>query len=328
MARINTVTGPIQPSELGPCNLHEHVLWSSPGWEYSPEAFQALDRPRVFELIAEKLRDFRSLGGSAIVDLSGIGLGRDARFYSDLSRETGVHIIACTGLWGQPKVWAYFRHRDLDYHESVFVDELTRGIGDTGIRAGIIKVGNSEGIMKHVWGDLEPDGFTPYEELVYRAAARAARRTGAAVTTHGARWAERQAEILLEEGLDPSRIIIGHLDAAYAIDLDRDERLLRQGMRIGYDHIGTESWSNMPYAIGDDRRAELVATMVRRGYARQLVISCDTNGWSVGLSYRKTQQHTYVHLLRSFVPRLQQMGVSDSAIETMLIETPREVLAF
>jgi len=87
-------------------------------------------------------------------------------------------------------------------------------MGTTTVKAGVIKVGNSG------------DRFTSLEEMTYRAAARASKRTGAAIVTHGTQFARRQAEILLEEGADPARVIISHLDAAYALDLTRDKELV------------------------------------------------------------------------------------------------------
>ena len=97
-------------------------------------------------------------------------------------------------------------------------------MGTSTVRAGVIKVGNSG------------DRFTRLEEMTYRAAARASRRTGAAIVTHGTQFAKKQAEILLDEGADPTRVIISHLDAAYALDLQRDKDLARKGFYIGYDH--------------------------------------------------------------------------------------------
>jgi phosphotriesterase-related protein len=86
MAKVYTVLGPIDPNEVGVCDMHEHVLWNSPGWEFSPEAFEHFDRPSVFEKIQADLLDYKSLGGQTIVDVSGIGMGRDVDFYADLSR--------------------------------------------------------------------------------------------------------------------------------------------------------------------------------------------------------------------------------------------------
>lgn len=317
MATVHTVLGPIEPSELGVCDMHDHILWSSPGWEHSPDARMHFDRPSVFAKIEGDLRDFRALGGRTVVDVSGIGMGRDVPFYADLSRETGVHIVACTGFWAERKILMYFRTRGLDHLTELLVHELTRGIGTTDVPAGIVKVGTSR------------DTITPLEELTFRAAARASRRTGAAVTTHGVHLAERQAEIFLEEGADPTRIVIGHLDDKTGIDLERDKRIARQGFNLGYDHIGIDpAWSAAYYAMPDERRADLVVAMIEAGFLDQIVVACDTNGWSIGLVHRGTPRSTYAHLLRSWVPLLRSRGVTDRQIETLLVATPRRILPF
>ncbi len=184
------------------------------------------------------------------------------------------------------------------------------------VKAGVIKVGNSG------------DRFTPLEEMTYRAAARASKRTGAAIVTHGTQWVRKQAEVLLDEGADPSRVVISHLDAAYAMDLERDKELGRKGFYLGYDHIGLEEWSPMPYAMPDQKRVDLVMEMIRAGFLKQIVLANDTNGWSIGLVHRGTPKNTYAHLLRSFVPKLLKAGLTEEQIDTILVETPEKVLPF
>lgn len=315
MTKVYTVLGPIEPSAVGICDMHEHVLWNTPGWDYSPEAFQHFDRPTVFEKIKADLADYQSLGGRTIVDVSGIGIGRDVQFYADLSRETGVHIVACTGFWAERKILPYFALRDLDFMTELFVHEVTRGMGTTDVRAGIIKVGTSR------------DEMTPLEEQTFRAAARASKRTGVAITTHGVNLAERQVEVLLDEGVDPSRVVIGHLEDGTAIDLERDKQLGKQGFYLGYDHIGiVPEWSPMHYAIPDEQRANVVIAMIEAGFLEQIVLACDTNAWSVGLVHRGTPKSTYAHLLRSWVPLLKSRGITDAQIDTMLVETPKKIL--
>ncbi len=315
MPQVNTVLGPLHPAEIGVCSLHEHLLWSDPGWEFSPQAHEVFDAPRVFEKVYNDLVDFKRAGGRTIVDCSGIGLGRDPELYASWSRYSGVNVVCCTGFWAKDKILPYFAERDLDYMTELMTHELTVGMGTSSIRAGAIKVGNSR------------DGTWPLEEQTYRAAARASRKTGAAIITHGVNFAERQVEVLLEEGADPSRVLISHLDAAYSLDFKRDLRIAEQGFFIGYDHIGTDpDWSSQPYGMKDERRVELVTRMIQAGHLEGIVLANDTNAWSVGLAHRGTPLHTFSHLLRSFVPMLERAGVTDQQIHTMLVETPRGLL--
>jgi predicted metal-dependent phosphotriesterase family hydrolase len=322
MPHVNTVLGEIHPEQLGVTNLHEHLLWSTPGWEFTPNAKSHYDPPKVFEKVYNDLVDFKSAGGSTIVDCSGIGIGRDPELYAIWSRQSGVNVVACTGLWAEEKILPYFVERyntkgmdfTIDFMADIFVRELTSGMGSTNIKAGVIKVGNSK------------DKFTPIEEASYRAAARASKKTGAGIITHGVNFAKKQAEILMKEGVDPSRVIISHLDAAYSLDSSRDKDLAKQGFYIAYDHIGTEAWSPQPYAMPDEKRVQLVLDILKAGYVENLVISCDTNAWTIGLAHRVTPNHTFSHLERKFIPMLLKAGVSKEDIDTMTVRTPKKFL--
>lgn len=315
MAQVNTVLGPIHPAEVGVCSLHEHLLWSEPGWEFSPQAHEVFDPPAVFAKVYRDLVEWRRAGGRTLVDCTGVGIGRDPELYAAWSRYSGVNVVACTGFWAQEKILPYFAERDIDYMVELMVHELTVGMGTSAIRAGAIKVGNSR------------DAMWPLEERTYRAAARASRRTGAAIITHGVAFAERQAELLLEEGVDPSRVLISHLDAAYSLDFERDLRIAKRGFYVGYDHIGTDpEWSPQPYAMKDERRVELVVRMVEAGQLERVVIACDTNSWSIGLAHRATPRHTFAHLVNGFVPMLTAAGISGEQLRVMLVETPRRFL--
>src|SRR5262245_4176365 len=143
MSKVNTVLGPIEPGAVGRCDMHQHVIFNTPGWEFTPYAVEHFDKPRVFDKISADLLDFKAAGGGTLVDCSGIGIGRDVQFYADLARETGVNIVACTGFWAERKILTYFAVRDVDYLTELFVHEVTVGMGTTSIPAGIIKVGSS-----------------------------------------------------------------------------------------------------------------------------------------------------------------------------------------
>jgi phosphotriesterase-related protein len=121
--------------------------------------------------------------------------------------------------------------------------------------------------------------------------------------------------------------VISHLDAAYNLNYQRDVRIAKQGFYIGYDHIGTDpDWSPQPYAMKDTIRVEMVKRIVDDGLVEHLVLANDTNAWSVGLTHRGTPEHTFAHLLRSFVPALLAAGVTHQQVHTMLVDTPRNLL--
>jgi phosphotriesterase-related protein len=197
----------------------------------------------------------------------------------------------------------------------LFYHELIKGMAAPGfirtkIKAGIVKAGCS-------W-----DQITWAEELALRGAAMAAKRAGVTVIANGINQAQRQLEIMLEEGLEPNRIIIGHCDDGRAIDLERDREMARKGAYVAYDHIGWED-ASVPHSIPDEQRVELVKAMIEAGFTEHVILSCGAIGYALGVPQPK---HSFAHLLKSFVPRLKKAGVTDSAIDTILRENPKRIL--
>lgn len=319
MKKVNTVLGPISPEQVGTTSMHEHVVWAKAGWQYALEAHEIYDPPEVFKRLYDALTDYQKAGGQTIVDCSGVCMGRDVELYACLSRASGVNIVACTGFWAQENLVPYFLSKEIDYLQDMFTRELTRGMGSTNVKAGFIKVGNGK------------QGIRPFEENTYRAAARVSRETGAAIITHGINFAMQQVEMLLEEKVDPERVVISHCDAAYNLNFERDQEIARKGFYIGYDHIGYEpEWSSMPYAMSDAKRIALCKAFIDAGYAKNLVISCDAEpcriGWEAPGAPAASQG--YAHLLRNFVPRLKAQGVSEETLHLLLVETPQKILPF
>ncbi len=315
MAYVQTITGRIHPDQMGVTAMHEHLLWGPPGWELDPEWFHSV--PKIVEKCCMDLLDYKDQGGLTFVDVSGLGLGRDIEMYRMLASATGINIVACTGFWAQRGVLPYFQVKDIDYHEELFIKEITEGMGTTKAKAGIIKVGHGR------------TGISAYEEMTFRAAARAAKKTGAAVTTHGVECAYEHCQILLSEGLDPERIIIGHLDGAHARDLERDKRIGKTGVWLGYDHCTTcKTWSPTWYSCSDEERADLVKHMIDAGFEKQIIVSADVNsialGWGRSAPY--IGRTTVGDLLRWFVPKLHRVLLSEETIYKLLVENPRRAL--
>ncbi len=175
MTRINTVLGAIAPAELGFVAIHEHIGYGMPGCELDSRWWKSPE-DRYAETVP-KLRTFHEnampWGAATFVDATGICNGRDLDYYKSLSEKTGVHIIASTGFVGGDTALPFFERASVEYLTDQFIHELSVGIGNSGAKAGIIKVGVSRGFkMKDL--DLR----------IYRAAARASRATGAPIFTH------------------------------------------------------------------------------------------------------------------------------------------------
>ena len=301
--RVMTVTGPIEGEQLGITLPHEHIIVDL---RHSLSGFDAILNDA--DLAVDEVRVFHKAGGRSIVEVSNGPMGRDAQALRRVSDETGVHIVAATGFHTENYFPPYVYELSTNKLADLLVDELTRGIDGTDIRAGIIaEIGTRR------------DHLTPAEERAFRAAARANRRTGAAIYTHT--YLEQlipdQLEILTDEGVDPGRVIIGHLGDQR--DFDRLRSVAASGVYLGIDHIGATVHQT------DRQRARTVAQLVRDGFLSQILLSHDICMKSSLHWYGGTG---YDYLLTQFVPLLLSEGLTDFDVHTMLAENPRRALAF
>ncbi len=177
---VQTVTGAIDLAKLGFTLSHEHICAASAGlWQAWPELFGG--RAQLVRIAVEQLRQARDEGIDTLIDVTTIDLGRDVRLLEEVSRKSGLQVIACTGHWLDPS--RSMNARTVEELTEFFVREIERGIEGTDIRAGIIKVANG--------GMIDAFG-----EKLLRAAARASKATGVPITTHspgGDRVGEKQA---------------------------------------------------------------------------------------------------------------------------------------
>src|SRR6476661_8416394 len=228
MTKVNTVLGTIPAEELEIVAVHEHIGYGMPGSELDTKWWKSPEQ--AYEETVPKLRKFRDYGGGTFVDATGICNGRDVDYYKSLSRKTGVHIVACTGFVGGDTALPHFSRASVDYLAKVFIHEITVGIGTTGAKAGVIKVGVSRG-----------GRMTDLDKRIYRAAARAALSTGVPILTHLAIDAENAIAIFHEEGLPLDRVLFGHVDDGVNADKTRDTWIAEQGGRVGFDTFGYET---------------------------------------------------------------------------------------
>ena len=304
---IQTVNGTIDSGELGRTLMHEHLVAGLTGWETEPLSAS----PERRELIAkcvDRIEEMRSGGFSSMLDPCPMDLGRDVTIAAEVAARTGFNIIVATGLYNAELGAPYWRLRqtfDPDMHlrlAELFVAELTEGVGDTGLRAGVIKVATGIGVI------------TPYERAVLEAAAIASNETDAPITTHtDAVLGDEQAAILKSFGVPSHRIIIGHCcgsrDHAY------HKRIVDEGTYIGFDRFGSYD-----YATDEDRLASLVA-ILRTGAVRQVIVSHDSLVCSRGLPGVVT--HSPLTFTRKIAPMLQAYGFSDEEVDIMLVENPK-----
>ncbi len=309
MAHVQTVLGPIPPEDLGFTLPHEHTqiaLWHIPSsWDYWQ---LTRDEP----VILAELARFKALGGSGLVDVTPAGMQRDPEWLRGLATASGLHIVMGAG-WYRDAYYpaeALIDRRSVDDLADELVREATDGVGESGIRPGII-------------GEIGTDKpwVAPSEERVHRAAARASRRTGLAITTHAVMSAVGQAQLTIfeEEGADPARVIIGHADS-YP-NLDHYLEILRRGANLEFDFLGMSF--NAVERHGEGRVVERLLELLSRGHVDRVLLSQDVCHDS---QLKRYDGHGYVYLQEMFLPRLRAAGVSDADIETMTVSNPKRLL--
>ena len=310
MPHVQTVLGPVDPAELGFTLPHEHTqiaLWHIPArWDYWQ---LTRDEP----LILEELASFRAAGGGSIVDLTMPSVGRDPAWLAGLARASGLNIVMGCG-WYRGAYYppeTLIDRRSVDDLADELVGEATEGVHGTGIRPGII-------------GEIGTDKpwISALEERVHRAAARAARRTGLAITTHSvlSPVGLEQLRLFEDEGADPGRVVIGHSDS-YP-HLDHYLAIIERGASIEFDFLGMSFTPAERH--GEARIVELLCDLLSKGFAEHILLSQDVCHDS---QLRRYGGNGYTYLADTFLPRLREAAVSDAEIETMTVANPRRLLS-
>jgi len=304
-----TVSGPIPPDKLGFTLPHEHTgisLWHIANrWDY-------WELTADDDLITEELREFRRRGGGTLVDLTPPGVGRDPHRLRKLAGATGLNIVMGTGWYREAyyPIEALIERRTVDDLAAEMVRELEHGVGESGIRPGII-------------GEIGTDKpwVSALEERVHRAAARAATQTGIAITTHGVHSAVglAQLRIFTEEGVDPSRVVIGHADSYH--DLDFYLSVLDAGANLQFDFLGHRF--GVEEAL-EPRLVETIVELLERGFGEQILLSQDV---CHNRQLKANGGFGYVYLQQHFLPTLRTAAVGEGEIRQMTIDNPARILS-
>ena len=339
---IQTVLGPISPSELGPTTTHEHLYidfsfmlrpaQDSPSKELAdvPIALENLgwirrnyysNRSNLqlmdLDTTIKEVGMYRNAGGGAIVDATTIGIGRRPDALVRISQETGVHIIMGAGFYVGAVHPDDMDERSVEDLALQIVSEITEGVGDSGIMAGII------GEVGCTWP------LTANERKSLAASAIAQRETGAAILIHPGRHPDAPSEILglLENsGADISRVIMGHLDRT-VFEFGALRNIAESGCYLEWDLFGNEG-SHYPLAEidmpSDAQRLDFIRRIADAGYSDRVVI-----GQDICTKHRlvKYGGHGYGHILENIVPKMRRRGFSEDEIRAITVDNPASILA-
>jgi phosphotriesterase-related protein len=342
-----TVNGPVPKEALGVTLTHEHffldIRWAAPT---STEATQTAlrDEPVTMhrlgalkrnpntmrdnlflsdpDLAAAEVMEYRKAGGRSIVDQSSIGTGRSPRAIRNLANQTGINVIMGCGFYLHGGLPASIIDETEARLVEMVVEEIRSGVGDTGVRAGII-------------GEI---GIRPaiedWERKSLRVAAQAHRETGLPISVHvqavptipgftDSPNGLAVLDLLEKNGVRPEKVIISHTDAR--IHMDYMKAIMDRGAYAEMDHVGKEFYiDSADFVMATDRdRVDAIAELVRSGYARRLLISQDIcfktelvayGGWG------------YAHILNNVVPMMVRRGIGRDAIHTIMVSNPADVL--
>lgn len=333
---IRTVDGDMDPDDIGPTLMHEHVIC-----DITPPALAASGAPaveitleNVWEIrhhwcchmgnnqltdeataVAELAR-LRDAGGSVVVDVTTAGIKPSPAALRRIARASGVAIVAGCGCYTEEFLDPAVADQSVDALAGTMIRAIAEGFDGTDLRAGIIgEIGCS-------------DNWTVLERRVMGAAVVAQRETGAAITVHPGRRAAAPAEVaayVAAKGGDVERTIIGHIDRTI-FDDDTLFRLADSGCVIEYDFFGIEQ-AHYPFQDidlpNDGIRLKALRRLINRGHLDQILMSHDI---CTRTRLRRFGGHGYAHILENVVPMMRRRGFDAAEIDCILVANPRRLL--
>jgi phosphotriesterase-related protein len=317
---VNSVLGPISPSKLGSTLMHEHFVFSYPGWE-ADETLGPIDFKGALQTNLEVIKKAQKYGIKTIVDATPNDNHRDPLLYKTLAQKTGMNIICSTGLYTEEEGSAvYFKTKKawfgLDlakFLSEIFIKEITQGIGKSGVLAGVIKVASSP-------------KMTPYEADVHKAAVIAQKATGVPIITHtqGPTGGVEQADFLKKEGADCTQVMIGHVSNSK--DIEYHKAILQRGVYIAFDRIGLE-----PYGKTEDH-IKNISELCKLGFADKIMLSQDTVNYWWGRQIKPPEafvkaleNYRIDFITEKFLPAIKAQGVTDDQIKQMMEVNPKNL---
>ena len=346
--KIQTVLGPIDPTQLGITMAHEHLVVDVECNFIMPEEATAKsmidmkvsqdnirdttkywttmkDNTHLYneKKTIEEVYKYRLAGGNSIVDVTSIGIGRDPLALARISRATDLNIVM-GGSYYVPL--SYPKDMDSKTEDSIhegIVQDIESGVGKTGIKTGVIgEIGNHFPMSNN-------------EAKVLRASARAQLETGAPILIHPGFHKDSPKAImktLLGTGANPENTIVGHL--AITFDLNTILELAQSGCYLEFDTFGIE-WTSMSAAQStddtgytvpsDNERLDMLESLIDAGYEDRILLAQDN---FIKIQMTEFGGKGYAHILENIVPRMKSRNWPDSVIDKILINNPSRAFSF
>lgn len=337
MTTVQTVRGPVPVDDLGITLSHEHLLNDVSSWwtrsestGLDPDEFAdaAIGEGLLWDLrqdpfgnranlalddvdvACDELGRFAALGGRAVVETTGWGIGRDLAGLKRISERTGVHVVAGTGFYLQAS------------HPIDLVALGPDGVTDrilADLRAG------QDGVRPGIIGEIGVSAdFTPAEQISLRGALAAQVESGLPVQVHLPGWLRLAGTVLdLVEsvGADPTKVVLCHMGPS-GEDLEYQRAAMDRGAWVQYDMLGMEVYyaDQAVQCPSDEQNATHLARLVNRGYGGQLLLSQDVFVKSL---LRRHGGPGYAHILQYFAPRLRRHGLDEAQVLSLMTDNPR-----
>lgn len=336
-----TVLGAIDPAGLGHTLMHEHLFVDlrrpahalRPG-EDAPEAAEPLTLANLaavrngapnadndllddLDMLIEEVHDFADAGGRTIVDVTGMHMGRDPEKLKALSEHTGLHVVMGGGYYTPTFHPLDMAERAVDAIAAEIAEEIISGVGDTGVRPGIIG---------EIGAEDAPLGDAEWKSI--RASARASRITGAPMTFHHGGQGEEKLDVIracMDEGVPPENIVMGHA-GGLAADLDLARKVLATGVFIEFDFLASPGspWGHL-VLMGDHQITRGLVHLLDAGFASQIVLGHDV---CQKIQLKRYGGKGFDYITRHMLPELTRLGASKEAIEMLMVSNPARALAF
>lgn len=329
---INTVTGSVSTDQLGGILAHEHIMFGYPGYQ-GDATFDAWDEELFFEKMEPVVNAIKKQGINTIMDATPNDLGRDVKKLKSFAEHFGLNVICSTGYYyehgGQPAYWKFRENFGYSIEDEVYElmkAETYKGVGDTDILCGLLKVGSGIGEI------------TEYEKKMFRAAARLANEDpNIRIITHCSHGTmlKAQAELFLDLGVDPRKVQLGHF--CDTRDINDQIFCLEKGFYAGFDRMGQINFDGMP---DDELRIDHIAQLVKAGFGKQINMSNDRLYWTFGRKFIQgseiaipeevvdtiLKEWHWTYIIDKVLPKLQEIGLTEEQTHRLMFENPQAFL--
>lgn len=337
--KVMTVAGPIAAAELGMTLMHEHVLNDCLCWWHKPKeperqylagGFVCIEilselRQDPFvnrhnitlddeALAIEELKQFVAVGGRTLVEPTCQGIGRDPLALQRVSRATGLNVVMGAGYYLGSSHPARIAQMSADDIADEIVREAVDGVGDTGVRIGLIgEIGVSS-------------DFTPDEEKSLRGAARAQKLTGLPLMVHLPGWfrlGHKVLDIAEREGAELRHTVLCHMNPSHD-DFEYQSSLAARGAFIEYDMVGMDFFyaDQQVQCPSDEESARAIARLIEAGHLDRILLSHDV---FLKMMLTRYGGNGYAFVPKHFLPRLKRHGVAETALRRLMHDNPRSV---